>query len=143
MLFILFSSDYVFLFNMMQMDGSNRARVGLLLYACSDSVSTILLMKDIIDRTISSFRFVPLFSFLLFFHFQVEIQNGIVYHLFFPLIIEYIKLVSDLVSHLVLVARKRYWTSYMGSANIMKVNIWLLLLRLVIRLALLRTRCIA
>uniref|UniRef100_A0A452YDZ7 UDP-glucose:glycoprotein glucosyltransferase n=1 Tax=Aegilops tauschii subsp. strangulata TaxID=200361 RepID=A0A452YDZ7_AEGTS len=37
------------------MDGSNRARVGLLLYACSDSVSTILLMKDIIDRTISSF----------------------------------------------------------------------------------------
>uniref|UniRef100_A0A452YE46 Uncharacterized protein n=1 Tax=Aegilops tauschii subsp. strangulata TaxID=200361 RepID=A0A452YE46_AEGTS len=50
MLFILFSSDYVFLFNMMQMDGSNRARVGLLLYACSDSVSTILLMKDIIDR---------------------------------------------------------------------------------------------
>ncbi|KAM3408477.1 hypothetical protein ACQJBY_001541 [Aegilops geniculata] len=37
------------------MDGSNRARVGLLLYARSDSVSTILLMKDIIDRTISSF----------------------------------------------------------------------------------------
>ncbi|XBJ23980.1 hypothetical protein VPH35_001962 [Triticum aestivum] len=37
------------------MDGSNRARVGLLLYARSDSISTILLMKDIIDRTISSF----------------------------------------------------------------------------------------
>ncbi|XP_044396958.1 UDP-glucose:glycoprotein glucosyltransferase isoform X3 [Triticum aestivum] len=37
------------------MDGSNTARVGLLLYARSDSVSTILLMKDIIDRTISSF----------------------------------------------------------------------------------------
>lgn len=66
MLFILFSSDYVFLFNTMQMDGSNRARVGLLLYARSDSVSTILLMKDIIDRTISSFRFVPLFSFPFF-----------------------------------------------------------------------------
>ncbi|XP_048574338.1 UDP-glucose:glycoprotein glucosyltransferase isoform X3 [Triticum urartu] len=37
------------------MDGSNRARIGLLLYARSDSISTILLMKDIIDRTISSF----------------------------------------------------------------------------------------
>ncbi|KQJ97067.1 UDP-glucose:glycoprotein glucosyltransferase isoform X2 [Brachypodium distachyon] len=37
------------------MDGSNRARVGLLLYARSDSASNILLMKDIIDRTISSF----------------------------------------------------------------------------------------
>lgn len=65
MLFTWFSLDNVLLFNSMQMDGPNKARVGLLLYARSDSVSTILLMKDIIDRTISSFRFAPLSFFSL------------------------------------------------------------------------------
>ncbi|KAL6643108.1 hypothetical protein ACP70R_021289 [Stipagrostis hirtigluma subsp. patula] len=37
------------------MAGSDRARVGLLLYVRSDSSSPILLLKDIIDKTISSF----------------------------------------------------------------------------------------
>jgi hypothetical protein len=61
------------------MDGSNRARVGLLPYVRNDRSSPILLLKDIIDRTISSFRFVPcnyhlsalcgeLFPFFLAFH---------------------------------------------------------------------------
>uniref|UniRef100_A0A0D9XKJ1 UDP-glucose:glycoprotein glucosyltransferase n=1 Tax=Leersia perrieri TaxID=77586 RepID=A0A0D9XKJ1_9ORYZ len=39
------------------MAGSNRARVGLLLYACNDNPSPILHMKDIFDRTISSFSY--------------------------------------------------------------------------------------
>ncbi|OEL35788.1 UDP-glucose:glycoprotein glucosyltransferase [Dichanthelium oligosanthes] len=37
------------------MDGSDRARVGLLLYVRSGSSSPILLLKDIFDKTISSF----------------------------------------------------------------------------------------
>jgi hypothetical protein len=73
MLFTLFSLDNVLFFNTIQMDGPNRARVGLLLYARRDSVSTILLMKDIIDRTISSFRFAPL-SFFLFFPHQQDLE---------------------------------------------------------------------
>ncbi|XP_062204872.1 UDP-glucose:glycoprotein glucosyltransferase-like isoform X2 [Phragmites australis] len=39
------------------MAGSNRARVGLLLYVRNDSSSPILLLKDIFDRTISSFSY--------------------------------------------------------------------------------------
>lgn len=42
-----------------QMDGSDRARVGLLLYVHTGGSSPILLLKDIFDRTISSFRFDP------------------------------------------------------------------------------------
>ncbi|CAN6310811.1 unnamed protein product [Urochloa humidicola] len=39
------------------MDGTDRGRVGLLLYVCSASSQPILLLKDIIDRTISSFSY--------------------------------------------------------------------------------------
>ncbi|KAJ1295214.1 hypothetical protein BS78_01G207000 [Paspalum vaginatum] len=39
------------------MDGSNRARVGLLLYARNGSPMPVLLLKDIFDRTISSFSY--------------------------------------------------------------------------------------
>ena len=41
------------------MDGTDRARVGLLLYVRSGCSPPVLLLKDIFDRTISSFRFVP------------------------------------------------------------------------------------
>jgi len=41
------------------MDGSDRARVGLLLYVHTGGSSPILLLKDIFDRTIYSFRFDP------------------------------------------------------------------------------------
>uniref|UniRef100_A0A0E0CPF8 UDP-glucose:glycoprotein glucosyltransferase n=1 Tax=Oryza meridionalis TaxID=40149 RepID=A0A0E0CPF8_9ORYZ len=39
------------------MAGSNRARVGLLIYVRNDNLSPILHMKDIFDRTISSFSY--------------------------------------------------------------------------------------
>ncbi len=106
------------------MAGSNRARVGLLIYVRNDNPSPILHMKDIFDRTISSFRFAP--------HFWVDIQN--LFALLLTLHTSSLSLIW-MSQFLSLAIRKRYWTSCMSSANFMKDNMCLLL-GLVIRLAL-------